>query len=125
MYHFVVPHVDSSMGISLLVWNELPVKVVVIATYEDIPRLDVMEQVEYVVASYEIWLVLVENNWNQPRSGNLYFAKPGEELCPDAVEKLFHGSIIPQFFVMEDVPNPLEGKNGYLAIFCPASRPLM
>ena len=113
------------MGISLLVWNELPVKVVVIATDEDIPRLDVMEQVKYVVARYEIWFVLVENHWNQSRGGNLYLAKPGEELCPDAVEKLFHGSIIPQFFVMEDVPNPLEGKNGYLAIFCPASNPFM
>lgn len=85
MYHFVVPHVDSSMGIPLLVWDELPVKVVVIATDEDIPRLDVIQQVKYVVARYEIWLVLVENHWNQPRGGNFYLAEPCEELCPDVV----------------------------------------
>ena len=125
MYHFVVPHIDSSMGISLLVWNELPIKVIVVPSDKDIPRLYVLENVKYVVARYEIWLVLVENHWNQPRGGNLYLAEPGEELCPDAVEKLLHGSIIPQFFVMDDVPNPLDGKNGYLADFCPASRPLM
>jgi hypothetical protein len=95
------------MGISLLVWNELPVKVVVIATDEDIPRLYVFQQVEYVVASYEIWLVLVENHRNQPRGGNLYLAEPGEELCPDVVEKLLHGSIIPQFFGL-----CLDGRNG-------------
>ena len=120
MYHFVVPHVDSSMGIPLLVWNELPVKVVVIATDEDIPRLHIFENIEYIVSRYEIWLVLVENHWNQPRGGNLYLAEPGEELCPDAVEKLLHGSIIPQFFGL-----CLDGRNGYLAVLCPASRPLM
>lgn len=113
------------MGIPLLVWNELPIKVIVVPSDENIPRLHVFENVEYVVSSYEIWLVLVENNGNQPRGGNLYLAEPGEKLCPDVVEKLLHGSIIPQFFVMEDVPNPLDGKNGYLAFFCPASRPLM
>jgi len=113
------------MGISLLVWNELSIKVIVVPSDEDIPRLHVFENVKDVVASYEIWLVLVENNRNQPRSGNLYLAEPGEELCPDVVEELLHDSIIPQFFVMEDVPNPLDGKNGYLADFCPASRPLM
>lgn len=113
------------MGISLLVRNELPVKIVVITTDKDIPRLDVFENVKYVVASYEIWLVLVENHWNQPKGGNLYLAEPGEELCPDAVEELLHGSIIPQFLVIEDVPNPLEGKNGHLAVFCPARSPLM
>ena len=80
MYHFVVSHVDSSMGISLLVRNELPVKVVVISTDEDIPRLDVIHQVEYVVARYEIWLILIENHWNQPRGGNLYLAEPSEKL---------------------------------------------
>lgn len=43
MHNLVAPHVDSSMGIPLLVWNELPVKIVVIATDEDIPRLDVFQ----------------------------------------------------------------------------------
>ena len=62
MYHFVVPHVDSSMGISFLVRDELPVKVVVIATDDDIPRLYIVQQIKYVVSSYEIWLVLVEHH---------------------------------------------------------------
>ena len=107
MYDLVVSDIQASMGISLLVRNELPIKVVVIATDEDIPRLDVIQQVKYVVARYEIWLVLVENNGNQPRGGNLYLAEPSEELCPDAVEELLHGSIIPQFFGL-----CLDGRNG-------------
>jgi hypothetical protein len=112
MYHFVVPHVDSSMGISLLVWNELPIKVIVVPPDEDIPRLYVFENVEYVVASYEIWLVLVENNRNQPRSGNLYLAKPGEKLCPDIVEKFFHDINIYHLpFFLQAVP-----------FFCPSIR---
>lgn len=119
VYHFVVPHVDSSMGISLLVWNEFPIKVIVVPSDENIPRLHVFENVKYVVSSYVI-LLLHRKSRKEIEWKHLDFAKPGEELCPDVVEELLHGSIIPQFFGL-----CLDGRNGYLAVLCPASNPLM
>ena len=125
MDDLVVPHIQARMGIPLLVWNEFSIKVLVEAPDEDIPRLDYLHYLKNVIPSHYEWVWVIGEHWNQTRSEYLDLTEPGEELCPDAVKKLLHGSIIPQFFVMEDVPNPLDGKNGYLAIFCPASKPLM
>lgn len=99
------------MGIPLLVWNELPIKVIVVPSDEDIPRLDVFENVKYVVACYVI-LLLHRKSREKIEWKHLDFAEPGEELCPDVVKELLHGSIIPQFFGL-----CLDGRNGYRTVF--------
>ena len=79
MYHLVVPHIQPSMGIPLLVWNELAIKVLVESPDENIPRLDDLHYLKDVMPIHNKWLWVVGEHWNQARCEYLDLPKPCEE----------------------------------------------
>ena len=64
MYDLVVSDIQASMGISLLVWNELPIQVLVEAPDEYIPRLDDLHYLKDVVSVHNEWLWIIGEHRN-------------------------------------------------------------
>lgn len=62
--YLVVSNVQPSVGISLLVWNELAVKVLVEAPDENIPWLDDLHYLQDVVAVHgkRLWVICQNGN---------------------------------------------------------------
>ena len=75
--YLVVSNVQPSVGISLLVWNELAVKVLVESPDEDIPWLDDLHYLQDVVAVHDKRLWVICEHWNQTRGEYLDLPEPG------------------------------------------------
>ena len=91
MNHLVIPYVKTSMGVSLLVWNELAVQVLVVAPYQNIPRLCNLHYALNVVASNIVWIWVIDQNWDAVKKPeDLDFSKPGQKLRPYVVDVVLH-----------------------------------
>jgi len=62
MYHLVLSNVETSMGISLVVWDELAIQVLVVPTQQYVSGLEDAQQMLYVIASDVEWVGIICQN---------------------------------------------------------------
>ena len=85
MHNLVVPHVDSSMGIPLLVGDEPAIQILVIPPYQNVTRLDYLHYLKYVMPVDNIRVWVIRQHREAVEGENLYLPEIGQKLRPDAI----------------------------------------